>query len=142
MENSSNTQRMGVGARLDRLPTSNLQRLFISQLGIGVWFDLFILFTGGTLALPIASTLHVSKATATFYVAAFPFIGAFLGSIMYGVLGDRYGRRITFLTSLLGFGVFSIISPFSTNIIELWHFEISGLSQRRGRNCHCRYLCQ
>ncbi len=119
MENSSNTQRMGVGARLDRLPTSNLQRLFISQLGIGVWFDLFILFTGGPLALPIASTLHVSKATATFYVAAFPFIGAFLGSIMYGVLGDRYGRRITFLTSLLGFGVFSIISAFSTNIIEL-----------------------
>ncbi|EQB70386.1 MAG: major facilitator transporter [Thermoplasmatales archaeon A-plasma] len=119
METSDNTKRVGVGARLDRLPSSNLQRLFISQLGIGVWFDLFILFTGGPLALPIAKTLNVSKATATFYVAAFPFIGAFLGSIIYGILGDRYGRRITFLTSLLGFGVFSIISAFSTNIYEL-----------------------
>ncbi len=119
MENSQNQNRMGVGARLDRLPSSNLQRLFISQLGIGVWFDLFILFTGGPLALPIAKSLNVSPSTATFYVAAFPFIGAFLGSIIYGVLGDRYGRRITFLTSLLGFGVFSIISAFSTSIIEL-----------------------
>jgi putative MFS transporter len=119
MENSENTKRIGVGARLDRLPSSNLQRLFISQLGIGVWFDLFILFTGGPLALPISETLNVSKATATFYVASFPFIGAFLGSIIYGVLGDRYGRRITFLTSLLGFGIFSIISAFSTSIVEL-----------------------
>ena len=119
METSDSTKRVGVGARLDRLPSSNLQRLFISQLGIGVWFDLFILFTGGPLALPIAKTLNVSRATATFYVAAFPFIGAFLGSIIYGILGDRYGRRITFLTSLLGFGVFSIISAFSTNIYEL-----------------------
>ncbi|MCL4341108.1 MAG: MFS transporter [Candidatus Thermoplasmatota archaeon] len=119
MENSENSKRMGVGARLDRLPSSNLQRLFISQLGIGVWFDLFILFTGGPLALPISKSLGVSESTATFYVAAFPFIGAFLGSIIYGVLGDRYGRRITFLTSLLGFGIFSIISAFSNNIVEL-----------------------
>ncbi|QRF75773.1 putative 3-hydroxyphenylpropionic transporter MhpT [Thermoplasmatales archaeon] len=119
MESSDVTKRIGVGARLDRLPSSNLQRIFISQLGVGVWFDLFILFTGGPLALPIAKTLNVSQSTATFYVAAFPFIGAFLGSIIYGVLGDRYGRRITFLTSLLGFGIFSIISAFSTNIYEL-----------------------
>ncbi len=119
MENSENNKRMGIGARLDRLPSSNLQRLFISQLGVGVWFDLFILFTGGPLALPISKSLNVSQTTATFYVAAFPFIGAFFGSIIYGILGDRYGRRITFLTSLLGFGVFSIISAFSTNIYEL-----------------------
>ncbi|MDS0256793.1 MFS transporter [Thermoplasmatales archaeon AK] len=119
METSSATQRIGVGARLDRLPPTNLHRLFISQLGVGVWFDLFILFTGGPLALPIAKTLGVSQATATFYIAAFPFIGAFLGSILYGILGDRFGRRITFLTSLLGYGIFSIFSAFSSNIIEL-----------------------
>lgn len=119
MESTDTSQRIGVGARLDRLPMTNLHRLFISQLGVGVWFDLFILFTGGPLALPISKSLGVSKATATFYIAAFPFIGAFLGSIIYGVLGDRYGRRITFLTSLLGYGIVSIISAFSSNIIEL-----------------------
>ncbi len=119
MESSDTSKRIGVGARIDRLPLTNLHRVFISQLGVGVWFDLFILFTGGPLALPIAQSLHVSKATATFYIAAFPFIGAFLGSILYGVLGDRYGRRITFLTSLLGYGIVSIISAFSSNIYEL-----------------------
>ena len=119
MESNETSKRIGVGARLDRLPMSNLHRLFISQLGVGVWFDLFILFTGGPLALPIAKTLGVSPAEATFYIAAFPFIGAFLGSIIYGVLGDKYGRRITFLTSLLGYGIVSIISAFSSNIIEL-----------------------
>ena len=119
MESVDTPKRVGVGARLDRLPLTNLHRVFISQLGVGVLFDLFILFTGGPLALPIAQSLHVSKATATFYIAAFPFIGAFLGSIIYGVLGDKYGRRVTFLTSLLGYGIVSIISAFSSNIYEL-----------------------
>lgn len=119
MDRNVLTRRMGVGARLDRLPLTNMHRKFLFQLGIGVWFDLFILFTGGPLALPISQSLGVSKATATFYIAAFPFIGAFIGSILYGYLGDRYGRRVTFLASLLGYGIVAIISAFSSNIIEL-----------------------
>ncbi|XP_063363269.1 organic cation transporter protein-like [Cydia amplana] len=49
--------------------------------------------------------------------------GILTGSIVYGFLSDRYGRRITFLASICGLVLFSFCIPFSTSYIVFTVFR-------------------
>ncbi len=49
-------------------------------------------------------------------IASIVFSGIVCGSLAFGLLGDRYGRRLVFLVTATGTGVFGIASAFSPNL--------------------------
>lgn len=50
-------------------------------------------------------------------------IGFSIGQIFGGPISDRFGRRKSSIFGLLGFGIFSFIIIFSSNIYELWVYR-------------------
>jgi MFS transporter, AAHS family, 4-hydroxybenzoate transporter len=46
-------------------------------------------------------------------------IGVLFGSQIFGLIGDRYGRKTALILSNLLFGVFTFIAAYSTNLTEL-----------------------
>lgn len=50
-------------------------------------------------------------------------IGFSIGQIFGGPISDRYGRRKSSIFGLIGYGIFSFIIIFSSNIYELWVYR-------------------
>ena len=47
------------------------------------------------------------------------YIGAAIGAALFGVLGDRYGRRPIIMTSTALFGVFALLTPLAYDFVTL-----------------------
>src|SRR5271168_2349225 len=55
-------------------------------------------------------------------------IGVLFGSQIFGLVGDRYGRKTALILSNLLFGIFTFIAAYSTNLTELsWLRFFAGL---------------
>lgn len=50
-------------------------------------------------------------------------VGFSIGQIFGGPISDRYGRKLSSIVGLLGYGVFSFIIIFSSSIYELWFYR-------------------
>ena len=50
-------------------------------------------------------------------------IGFSIGQVFGGPISDRYGRKMSSVFGLIGFGFFSFLIIFSTTIYELWFFR-------------------
>ena len=57
------------------------------------------------------------------YVTSTSFVGMFLGSIGAGALADRAGRRPALTFTVVFFGVFSLASVFSWDVVSLGVFR-------------------
>jgi putative MFS transporter len=130
-----------VAARLDRLPiTASLWRLvvLISLGGFFEFYDLF--FTGYVAPGMVASGLFKPESLGVFAslqalkVAGFgvfvfaTFAGLWVGTLAFGQIADRLGRRSIFTLSLLWYSVTTAIMAFQTNGFDLvlWRF-IAGI---------------
>ena len=109
-----------IPARMDRLPWSRFHRLVIVSLGM-IWIlDGLEVTIVGSLSgvLQQARTLGLSSAdigfTATSYLT-----GAVLGSLLFGYLTDRLGRKKLFNVTLLLYLSATTLTAFSWN---LWSF--------------------
>lgn len=122
LPSDANTLETLIPARLDRLPWSRFHWLLVIGLGITWVLDgLEVTLMGAISAvLQRPDVLHFSAAQigaiSSFYLA-----GAVIGSLVFGHLTDRYGRRTFFFISLaiylLGVG----LTAFSWN---LWSFAL------------------
>jgi MFS family permease len=122
LPSDANTLETLIPARLDRLPWSRFHWLLVIGLGITWVLDgLEVTLMGAISAvLQRPDVLHFSGAQigaiSSFYLA-----GAVVGSLVFGHLTDRYGRRTFFFISLaiylLGVG----LTAFSWN---LWSFAL------------------
>jgi MFS transporter, putative metabolite:H+ symporter len=109
---------VNAGGRLDRLPIGPFHYRIMWLIGIGMFFDGFDIYVGGTV---LASTLKSGFSTLpqnALFVSA-TFVGMMIGSFLTGFLGDRYGRRFTYQANLLVFGLASIAAAFAANMTEL-----------------------
>jgi MFS family permease len=111
-----------IPARLDRLPWSRFHYLLVVGLGITWVLDgLEITLMGAISAvLQRPDVLHFSGAQIGAISSAY-LTGAVLGSLVFGHLTDRYGRRMFFFISL---GIYLIgvgLTAFSWN---LWSFAL------------------
>jgi len=124
-------------ARLDRLPaTASIWRLvvLISLGGFFEYYDLF--FTGYVAPGMVASGLFKPESLGVFAslqalrVAGFgvfvfaTFAGLWVGTLAFGQIADRFGRRAIFTGSLLWYSLTTAIMAFQTNGFELvlWRF--------------------
>ncbi|QCI64549.1 MFS transporter [Phreatobacter stygius] len=109
---------ISVGARLDRLPVSNVHRKIFTLVAIGMFFEGFDIYLAASV---LGSTLRSNFSTIAqngLFISA-TFVGMMLGAFLAGFLGDRYGRKRTYQWNLVVFGVAAILSAFAPNMETL-----------------------
>jgi MFS transporter, putative metabolite:H+ symporter len=112
---SSDTAWTNVGARLDRIPPGKFHRRMLALIGGGMFLDGFELYmAGGVMAALIATGFSTLEQNANFVSATF--LGMLIGAWSSGVLGDRFGRRLTYQFNLLVFGLASVAAFVTPNI--------------------------
>lgn len=118
-----------IAARLDVLPGNRRIWTLVVLLSLGGCFEYFDLFLTGYIAPGlIRSHLFVATTPGFFgnngiasFVAAF-FIGLFIGTILFGFVADRFGRRLIFTASLICYSLCTLVMAFqhSAGAINLW----------------------
>ncbi|WP_048816857.1 MFS transporter [Caldisphaera lagunensis] len=88
-------------------------------LSLGEFFDLYDLFAGGFTVTPIHLYYHVGIESAIFYTIAIFFLGAFVGVILLGYIGDLLGRRTVIVINMIIMSIAYLLTPFSPNIYVL-----------------------
>lgn len=115
---NSKAVRTDVPARMDRLPWSRWHWLVVISLGITWILDGLEVTIVGSISAVLTdrhalalSTVEVSGA-GTAYLA-----GAVLGSLFFGRMTDRYGRKMLFMITLGVYLVATVATAFSFNFI-------------------------
>ena len=107
-----------VPARLDRLPWSRFHRLVVAALGITWILDGLEVTLAGSVAAALQTSprLHLTAEQVGLTGSAY-LIGAVLGSLFFGHLTDRLGRKKLFNVTLGVYLVATALTAFS------WNFE-------------------
>jgi MFS family permease len=113
-----------IPARLDRLPWTPFHTLIVIGLGVTWVLDgLEVTLMGavsGVLAEP--GTLHFTSADIGL-IASVYLAGAVLGSLVFGWLTDRYGRKVFFFVTLATYLVGVLLTAFSWNLVSFAVFR-------------------
>jgi putative MFS transporter len=113
---------VNAGARLDRLPVSGFHRRIMWLIGIGMFFDGFDIYVASTvLGATLQSGFSTLGQNALF--VSLTFLGMMIGSLATGFLGDRFGRRFTYQTNLMVFGIASLGAALAPNMLVLIAFR-------------------
>jgi MFS transporter, putative metabolite:H+ symporter len=111
-------QTVNSGGRLDRLPLSGFHWKMLALISAGGMVDAFDIYLAGGVAPAMAkegfSTLSLNAA----FISS-TFIGMFIGAAFAGVIGDRFGRRVSYQANLLIFGLASLAAYVAPNIQAL-----------------------
>lgn len=96
----------------------------ILRISVGAWFELYDLFVTAYIALGLIGEGLFSATTASpfalegfaSFVAA-GFAGMFVGTLLFGWVSDRFGRKATFTISLLWYSVATLVMAFMPTAI-------------------------
>ena len=114
--------RSDIPARLDRLPWSRFHLLVIAALGITWILDGLEVTIVGSIGPMLQDTRCLSLTTTQIGSAAsFYVFGAVIGSLLFGWLTDRVGRKMIFNVTLLVYVVGVLLSACAWNF---WSFAI------------------
>jgi putative MFS transporter len=126
-----------VAARLDRLPPTRAVWRLVLLISLGGFFEYYDLFFTGYVAPGMVASglfnpdsLGVFASLAALKVAGFgvfvfaTFAGLWVGTLAFGQVADRFGRRSVFTGSLIWYSVTTAIMAFQTNGFDLvvWRF--------------------
>ncbi|MCL4399609.1 MFS transporter [Candidatus Parvarchaeota archaeon] len=108
--------------RIDRLPLTRYLFFVAMVAATGYFFDIFDI---DTISVTIGAIKHVLTVTPllTTLTIAMAFIGMFFGSIFFGRLGDKYGRKKIFTITLIIIALGSFLTflvSFAPSISGLW----------------------
>lgn len=124
-------QAAALTARLDRLPASRTIWWLVWLLSLGAFFEMYELFQTAYVSPGLirsgvfsgtARGLFGLSDQATF--AAATFAGLFLGTILFGSVSDRLGRRSVFTASLLWYTAATVVMACQSTAVgvDLWRF--------------------
>jgi putative MFS transporter len=115
---SSPTSQLNVPARLERLPLTRYQKRLFLIIATAWLFDSVDLAAITFVLAPISSEFSLTKTQAGL-VGSVSFIGMAFGASIAGALADRYGRRPVFTTSMICWGIASLVAAFSWDLTAL-----------------------
>ena len=107
-----------ISARLERLPMTKYQWRLFAIIATAWMFDSMDLAALTFILGPISSEFDLS-ATSAGALASVSFGGMIIGASVAGVLGDRFGRRPVFTTSMLIWGIGSLGAGLSGDVTVL-----------------------
>lgn len=106
------TSAPSIAARLERLPLSAFHRRFVSLIALGGWFDFYDIFMMAYLGAALQSDGFLTRELFSYLIAA-GFFGMFIGTVIFGMGSDRFGRRTAFLWMLLIYSIFTLAGAFA-----------------------------
>src|SRR5689334_6669086 len=111
---ASNTQSVSaaIAGRIERLPLGKFHRRFIALVSLGNFFDLYDIFLVASIGAALQQSGFLSLKQFSLFVAS-GFLGMFFGTIFFGMGSDRWGRRVSFITLLLLYSVFTLAGAFA-----------------------------
>lgn len=103
------TTRPGVdaGARLDALPVGRFHYRIVILVSAGLFLDGFDVYLGGGVLGSLIKSGWSSLDLNALFVSA-TFAGMLIGAIAAGIIGDRFGRRLSYQVNLAIFGLASL----------------------------------
>lgn len=115
-----------IAARLDRLPPCKTLWRIAFLLALGGFFETYEMFSTSFVIPGIVRSGVLVTTTEGFfamngvasYIAA-TFIGLFIGTLGFGLIADRFGRRAVFTYALLGYSICSLIMACQTEAMGL-----------------------
>jgi MFS transporter, putative metabolite:H+ symporter len=130
---SAKTRAAEILARLDRLPgTRHIWRL-IALLSLGGMFELYDLFmtayvVPGLVKAGLLKDVAVGIFAGPALFVAATFTGLFIGTMFFGYVADKYGRRTIFTYSMLWYSAATLVMAFQTTGlgVSLWRM-IAGI---------------
>ena len=109
---------ISIGARLDRLPVTQLHRKVFNLIAVGMFFEGFDIYIAASV-LGATYKSGFSTLVQNGFFISMTFVGMTLGALLTGFLGDRYGRQFTYQLNLIVFGVASLASAVAPNMTTL-----------------------
>lgn len=120
-----------IAERLERLSMTRHAWMRVGLLSLGGFFEFYDMFLSGYVAPGLVRAHILTPTTPGFFgtagiasfVAAF-FMGLFVGTLAFGFVADRFGRRTIFTVSLLWYTVSAAIMAFQQDAfgLNLWRF--------------------
>ncbi len=115
-----------IAARLDRLPFSRTLWHLVALLSLGGAFEFYDLFLTAYVAPGLVSSGLFAATTPGlftpngigFFVFS-TFAGMFLGSLGFGFVADRFGRRSIFITALAWYSLWSALMAFQNDAVAV-----------------------
>lgn len=112
-----------VSARLDALPASPGLYGLVARISAGGWFEAYDLFMLAYISLGMVrsglfSATGVSPNGIPFF-AGVGFAGMFLGTLLFGWVSDRFGRRAAFVWSLAWYSAFTIAMALASTAVAV-----------------------
>jgi putative MFS transporter len=121
-----------ITARLDRLPATRQVWNMVILLSLGGFFEFYdLFFTGyvvpGLVREGLLNTVTVGLFTGPAVFPAATFAGLFVGTLVFGSVADKYGRKSIFTISLLWYCIATVIMAFQhTGVgVVLWRLIAS-----------------
>jgi MFS transporter, putative metabolite:H+ symporter len=111
-----------IAARLERLPLSGYHHRFIVRVSLGCWFDVFDIFMMAYLGAALQNSGFLTLDQFAHLIAA-GFLGMFLGTVVFGMGSDYFGRRASFVVMLLVYSLFTFLGAFASTARELLIFR-------------------
>lgn len=113
-----------IPARLDRLPWTRFHTLIVLALGITWVLDGLEVTLKGAVSgvLQEEGTLHFTSAEIGL-IASVYLTGAVVGSLVFGYLTDRYGRRLFFFVTLATYLTGALLTAFSWDLASFMLFR-------------------
>jgi putative MFS transporter len=112
-----------IAARIDRLPTGRFHGRVAGILGVSTFFDGFDVLSLAVILPIIVTVFHINLAEAGLILSA-GFLGQLIGGVIVGALSDRFGRRPTFLISVLAFSLLSLACALAWSSTSLLVFRL------------------
>ncbi len=107
-----------IAARIDRLPISNLHRLWLLIVALPLFFDTCDIFTF-SYAAPVLLRRWTLKIDDIALVTSAGFLGMAIGGALGGMISDRIGRRRGLMLFTAIFSSFSLANSFAANVETL-----------------------
>ena len=136
---TTGTAQHSVAARIERLPLSGFHRRFITLISLGGWFDFYDIFMMAYIGAALQHSQMLTLDQFSHMIAA-GFSGMFVGTIIFGMGSDYFGRRTSFVLMLLIYSVCTLFGAFAPNA---WASDCLARSGRRRHWCRTggdRYL--
>jgi MFS transporter, putative metabolite:H+ symporter len=109
-------------ARIERMPMTGFHIRARLIVGTATFFDALDALAIAYVLPVLSSTWHLGT-TEIGALISIGFIGQMVGSVIFGWIGERYGRMTSLTWSVLVFSLFSVLCAFSWNYPSLFIFR-------------------
>src|ERR1700683_2614689 len=122
LDTATREQATRISARLERLPTTRYVWKLVLLLSLGGCFEFYDLFLMTYIGPGLIRSGLFTGASVSFFgltgLATFvsaTFAGLFIGTLAFGFIADKFGRRTIFTYSLLWYTASSVVMAFQTS---------------------------